>query len=180
MTPERFLSTYGQAQARTVSIPAVTTVEIPADIGRYLLVFWRTSGQLNIAPQGVDVTLFGFANFSETSLPIFITHALYGALANIRWTIRNDGGMARDLVIIEAFMRGNGDPIDKLKPVKRKRRTKRSTTTNIPPAAMLPTTPGDRVYVGRVPSAEVLKWAAEQQLSLLYDNDSGAYYYQRG
>jgi hypothetical protein len=99
MLPGEFQSAFGVPVAKRVLIPAFGTHSLGADADRYLFCVWATSGTVRILPGGVGTEDMDYYEFSTTSQPFMITHALHGALVNLPWRIVTDVAQAQVTII---------------------------------------------------------------------------------
>ncbi len=104
MTPSQFLAANGHALTTVRTGDGVSTIVIPPDPDRYLLVFWHCSSACAIRPAGdFAIATAGF-NMDATSRPYRLTHALDGTLVNSGWNVFNVQ-VGSHFIFIEAFQR---------------------------------------------------------------------------
>ncbi len=104
MLPREFLARYGQVKTTFLVSANTDPIRIQEDADRYLLCFWATAGDFGIQPTGQADFVISPQRFVFGSPPIFLTHALHGALVNTAWFIVPTIS-GQDITYMEGFMR---------------------------------------------------------------------------
>ncbi len=140
MTPREFYSRFGRAITYLSDIRNGNPLTIPENPDRYLLVFWAVTDNSSIgplAPGGLTTAMF---SMTQTSAPIFLTHALYGAFVNSSFRAAGTG-LGTLLRWSEGLIVDGLTGLPGEVPRKSKRKRMPRSTTQLGPEALLNTFP---------------------------------------
>lgn len=100
LTPNQFLTIYGQAGVRQIIIAPAFFYIVEPSYDRYLFGIWASTTYIRILPNLENVTPFTSYNFTPFSSPFLLSHSQVGSLVNISWRIDNLNTFEPAFVII--------------------------------------------------------------------------------